>query len=92
MVRDEILELKTNHEKNMLVNNKLTPKASVARLMHCINYIEAGDLNTPEQKIIDDAIDEVLHYFIKIKWEKYFSFQQDYIKQRYDALLLTVQQ
>ena len=87
IIRPEIQALDTNAENTMLVNEVPIKKGSVARLTHCINFIESGDLNSAEVKIINAAVDECLESFCEMDWHLYFSFKQPTIQARYNTIL-----
>ena len=86
-IRPEILELESNTEKTMIVNSVETKKGTVARLAHCINYLESSEDLTPEEHaLIDKAIDECLEAFYQMNWHLYYDFKQPYIQKKYDAI------
>jgi hypothetical protein len=85
--RPEILALSSNADKTMVVNGVEIKKGTVARLAHCINFLESPDnLTSKEHEIIDNAVNECLEAFYQMSWHLYYDFKQPYIQKKYDSI------
>ena len=71
----------------MVVNGVEIKKGTVARLAHCINFLESPeDLTSEEYDLIDKSVDVCLEAFYQMNWHLYFDFKQPYIQKKYDSI------